>query len=257
MTYLDSIILAVVEGITEYLPVSSTAHITLAAQQLGMQTNTSFFITFNVIIQMAPIFAVMVIYKEKILNSIELWKKLIVAFIPVGIVGLLLADSIEELFDISLIPLWMFLTGIFFIIIEYFHNESLKSDHPLENTSYKQALGIGIFQVFSLVPGISRSGATILGAMLVGFKREAAMSFSFLLAIPTMGAASGYTLLKEYKNFDFTQIELLTLGFVISFIVGYIAVKALLKLIANFSFIPFGLYLILTAIFFQLAIIPL
>lgn len=251
MTLFDSIILGIVEGITEYLPVSSTAHITLSAQQLGLQTNSAFFITFNVVIQMAPIFAVMIIFKEKLLASYELWKKLIVAFIPVGIVGLFLADHIELLFSENLIPLWMLLTGILFIVVEYFHQEENKDTTVIESASYKQSLIIGIFQIFSLIPGVSRSGSTILGAMLVGFKREAAMSFSFLLAIPTMGAASGYTLLKGYKSFDFSQIELLLVGFIVSFFVGWLAVKLLLRIIAQFSFVPFGIYLIFTALFFQ------
>lgn len=251
MSIFDAIILAIVEGITEYLPVSSTAHITLVAQQLGLLTNESFFITFNIIIQIAPIFAVMIIFKDKLLASVELWKRLIVAFIPVGIVGFLLADFIDTLFTQSLIPLWMFLTGLLFIIIEYFHQEKSSHISEIEQSTYTQALYIGIFQVFALIPGISRSGSTILGAMLVGFKRETAMSFSFLLAIPTMGAASGYTFLKEYKSFDFSQIELLLVGFIVSFIVGWIVVKLLLKMIARFSFVPFGIYLILTALLFE------
>ncbi len=254
MTIFDSIILAIVEGITEYLPVSSTAHITLTAQQLGLATNTNFFMTFNIVIQVAPIFAVMIIFKEKLLASLELWKRLIVAFIPVGIVGFFMADYLETLFTESLIPLWMLLTGILFIIIEHYHKESAKYVEHIEQTSYKQALGIGIFQIFSLIPGISRSGSTILGAMIVGFKRESAMAFSFLLAIPTMGAASGYTLLKEFHNLDFTQMELLAVGFVVSFIVGWIAVKLLLEMISRYSFVPFGVYLILTALLFQFII---
>ncbi len=254
MTIFDSIILAIVEGITEYLPVSSTAHITLTAQQLGLATNTNFFMTFNIVIQVAPIFAVMIIFKEKLLASLELWKRLIVAFIPVGIVGFFMADYLETLFTESLIPLWMLLTGILFIIIEHYHEESAKYVEHIEQTSYKQALGIGIFQIFSLIPGISRSGSTILGAMIVGFKRESAMAFSFLLAIPTMGAASGYTLLKEFHNLDFTQMELLAVGFVVSFIVGWIAVKLLLEMISRYSFVPFGVYLILTALLFQFII---
>lgn len=251
MTLFDSIILAIVEGITEYLPVSSTAHITLTAQQMGLEVNSSFFITFNIVIQMAPIFAVMLIFKERLLASIELWKKLIIAFIPVGIVGFFLADYIDLLFTQNLIPLWMLLTGILFIIIEYFHKEEHKYVDDIEASTFKQAFIIGVFQIFSLIPGISRSGSTILGAMLVGFKREAAMSFSFLLAIPTMGAASGYTLLKKFHDLDFSQLELLTVGFIVSFIVGWIAVKLLLKMVAKFSFIPFGIYLILTALLFQ------
>jgi len=251
LTLLDSIVLAIVEGITEYLPVSSTAHITLTAQQLGLEVNSNFFITFNIVIQMAPIFAVMLIFKDRLLASIEIWKKLIVAFIPVGIVGFFLADYIDLLFKENLIPLWMLITGLLFIIIEYFHKEEKKHLDDIENATFKQSLIIGIFQIFSLIPGISRSGSTILGAMLVGFKREAAMSFSFLLAIPTMGAASGYTFLKEFHALDFSQLELLTVGFIVSFFIGWIAVKLLLKMIAQFSFVPFGIYLILSAFIFQ------
>ena len=249
MTIFDAIILAIVEGITEYLPVSSTAHIALTAQMLSVKEST-FLNTFNIIIQLAPILSVMIIFREKLTASIEIWKRLIVAFIPVGIVGLFFADHIDALFDLSLIPYWMAVTGILFIIIESMYKEKEHHLDNVESATYKQSLIVGIFQVFSLIPGISRSGSTILGAMLSGFKREAAMSFSFLLAIPTMGAASGYTLLKEYSHLDFSQMELLGVGFIVSFVVGWVTVKLLLSFIARFSFVPFGVYLILSALFF-------
>lgn len=213
---------------------------------------SAFLNTFNIVIQLAPIFSVMLIFKERLIASIELWKRLIVAFIPTGVAGLLLADTIDALFSADLTIFWMIITGLLFILIEWRFNEQEHHISELERASYKQVIGIGIFQIFALVPGISRSGSTILGAMLLGFKREAAMTFSFLLAIPTMGAASGYTLLKEYHTLDFTQLELLALGFIVSFIIGWIAVKLLLKIVARYSFIPFGVYLILSALFFML-----
>lgn len=249
MTLFDSTILAIVEGITEYLPVSSTAHIALTAQLLHVQEG-HFLNTFNIIIQLAPILSVMLIFRHQLTASFAIWKRLIVAFLPVGFVGFLLADSIDALFSLTLIPYWMMLTGLLFILIERYIAKKTFSVTEITHATYRQSFIIGIFQVFSLVPGISRSGSTILGAMLLGFSRQAAMSFSFLLAIPTMGAASGYTLLKSYADFDFSQIHLLIIGFIVSFIVGYIAVKLLLAFIARYTFIPFGVYLILSGILF-------
>lgn len=249
MTWLDAVILAIIEGITEYLPVSSTAHIALSAQLLNVP-QSSFLNTFNIVIQLAPIVAVMLIFREKLIASLELWKRLIVAFIPVGVVGFLLHDFIDALFDPYLMPFFMMATGIGFILVERMYKEQAHHIEDIAQASYKQSLIVGMFQVFSLIPGVSRSGATILGAMLTGFKREVAMTFSFLLAIPTMGAASGYTLLKEYAFLDFSQMELLGLGFIVSFVVGWIFVKLLLAFIARFSFIPFGAYMIATGLFF-------
>ncbi len=251
MGYYEALILAIIEGITEYLPVSSTAHLVLASQYLGLK-ESMFLYTFNIVIQLAPILSVMIIFRKRLTASLEIWKKLIAAFIPVGIIGFLFADHIDALFSVDLIPLWMFITGLLFIIIERYHKEDRCDLYEIEHASYRQAVIVGLFQAVSLVPGISRSGSTILGAMLVGFTRETAMAFSFLLAIPTMGAASGYTLLKEYHKLDFSQIELLAFGFVISFIVGWIAVKALLGIIARYSFVPFGVYLMLSAVLFYL-----
>ncbi|KIM09363.1 MAG: UDP pyrophosphate phosphatase [Sulfurovum sp. PC08-66] len=251
MTYWDAIILAIVEGITEYLPVSSTAHLILTAQLLGL-AESAFLTTFNIVIQTAPILSVMLIYRAKLISSIELWKKLIVAFIPTGIIGLFFADAIESLFTADLTLFWMVATGVAFIAIEKFYNEKEHYIDAIEKSSYVKAASIGLFQSIALIPGVSRSGITILGAMLLGYKREAAMAFSFLLAIPTMGAASGYTLLKGYSTLDFAQWELLGLAFVVAFVVGWVVVKLLLSVVARFSFIPFGVYLIASALLYAL-----
>lgn len=251
MSIFDAIILGIIEGITEYLPVSSTAHLVLTSQLLGVEQDR-FATAFEIIIQIAPIFSVMIIYKERLMQSLGLWYKLIFAFIPTGFVGLLFHKQIEALFSANSTVALMVLTGIAFLAIEYFYKEKEHSVKDLDNVTYLQAFYIGLFQVLSLVPGISRSGTTILGAMLVGLKRETAMGFSFLLAIPTMSAASGYMLLKEYSALSFEHFELLGVGFVISFIVGWVAVKTFLAIVSRYNFTPFGIYLIVSGLLFGL-----
>jgi undecaprenyl-diphosphatase len=251
MTIFDAIILGIVEGITEYLPVSSTAHLILTAQLLGLKQD-SFLKAYEIIVQIAPIFSVMLIYKERLVQSLDLWYKLIFSFIPTGVVGLFFHKQIEAMFSTNSTLILMFFTGLVFLVIEYFYKEKEHHISQLEDVSYRQALYIGIFQIFSLIPGVSRSGVTILGAMLIGLKREVSMSFSFLLAIPTMGAASGYMMLKEYETIMQGNFELLLVGFIISFIIGYIAVKSFLAIVARYNFTPFGIYLVVASLLFGL-----
>ncbi len=249
MTIYDSIILGIVEGITEYLPVSSTAHLFLTGQLLGLEQN-DFTTAYEIIIQMAPIFSVMLIYWERLFQSKELWVKLIIAFIPTGAVGFLFHDYIEAMFSANSTIALMIVTGVAFLLIEYFYREKDHHASDLEDVTIKQSIYIGLFQVLALVPGVSRSGSTILGAMLVGLKRDVAMNFSFLLAIPTMGAASGYMLLKEYSNLSMEHFWLLAVGFIVSFLVGWVAVKAFLAIVSRYSFTPFGIYLIASGLLF-------
>ncbi len=251
MTIFDSIILGIVEGLTEFLPVSSTAHLVLAGQLLHVKQD-SFKTAYDIIIQIAPIFSVMIIFKERLMQSIDIWYKLIVAFIPTGIVGLLFHKQIEAMFSANSTVALMIITGIAFLAIEFFYKERDHDVKLLENVTYMQALKVGLFQVLSLIPGVSRSGSTILGAMLIGLRRDVAMMFSFLLAIPTMGAASGYMLLKEYKNLSFDHMEILLVGFVVSFIVGWVAVKWFLAIVSKYNFTPFGIYLIVSGLLFGL-----
>ncbi len=251
MTIFDSIILGIVEGLTEFLPVSSTAHLVLAGQLLHVKQD-SFKTAYDIIIQIAPIFSVMIIFKERLMQSLDIWYKLIVAFIPTGIVGLLFHKQIEAMFSANSTVALMIITGIAFLAIEFFYKERDHDVKLLENVTYMQALKVGLFQVLSLIPGVSRSGSTILGAMLIGLRRDVAMMFSFLLAIPTMGAASGYMLLKEYKNLSFDHMEILLVGFVVSFIVGWVAVKWFLAIVSKYNFTPFGIYLIVSGLLFGL-----
>ena len=251
MTVFDAIILGIVEGITEYLPVSSTAHLYLAGQMLGLKQDT-FLTAFEIIIQIAPIFSVMLIYRERLTQSMALWGKLIAAFIPTGVVGLLFHKQIEAMFAANSTVALMILTGVAFLAVEFAYKPKTHAVKDLEGVSMKQALAVGIFQVFALVPGVSRSGMTILGGMLSGLSRDTAMAFSFLLAIPTMGAASGYTLLKEYSALSFEHFGALAVGFVVAFIVGWVAVKTFLAVVSRYSFKPFGVYLIASGLLYGL-----
>jgi undecaprenyl-diphosphatase len=249
MTLFDTIILGVVEGITEFLPVSSTAHLVLTSQLLNLEQD-QFMRSFEIIIQIAPIFSVLYIFREKVFASKELWFKLLIAFFPTGVIGFLFHDYIETLFETSSTIFWIALTGFLFIGFEIFYKNREFKINDEEKISYKSAFLIGIFQSIALIPGVSRSGSTILGAMALGINREISMRFSFLLAIPTMTIASGYTLFKSSDVLNVENLELLGVGFLFSFIFGVIAIKTFLEIVSKYRFIPFGIYLIFTALLF-------
>jgi len=251
MTIYEAVILGIVEGITEFLPVSSTAHIALTSQILGVAQD-DFMNSFNIIIQIAPILSIMIIYYNTLFHSLDIWKKLIASFIPTGAIGFLFHHQIEDMFSSNSIVLWMIATGVFFLVVEYLYTKRGHNTENLDDVTYKQAVIIGFIQALSLIPGVSRSGSTILGAMLIGLKRETAMSFSFLLAIPTMTAASGYTLFKEYGTLSTDGFSMILIGFGVSFVIGYIAVKSFLAIVGKYNFTPFGIYLIASGISFGL-----
>jgi len=248
MTIFDSIILGITEGITEFLPVSSTAHLIIASTLLGLKQTISN-VAFEVIIQLGATLAIVVIYLNKInLKEINLWKKVILAFFPLAIIGFLFRHQIKELFNLYTVA-WMFIIGgIVFFIVEKFYNEDKIKVNEVEKVNYKQALIVGFFQVFALIPGTSRSGSTIVGGMLGGLSRKTAADFSFLLAIPTMFAASGYEFAKNISSFKEQNLIILTIGFIISFISCYIAVKWFLKFVKKYTLIPFGVYRIIIGV---------
>ncbi|WP_419769058.1 MAG: undecaprenyl-diphosphate phosphatase [Candidatus Marinarcus sp.] len=248
MTFLDSTILGIIEGFTEFLPISSTGHLIVATQFLNIE-QTDVTKAYEVIIQFAAILAVILNYPTKFtFKHIELWKKLTLAFLPIGIVGFLLASKIKTLFSVEVVAIMFIVGGVVFLMVEKFYKPKAHFIDDVENVSYKQALYIGIAQIFALIPGTSRAGSTIIGAMLVGLTRKASAEFSFLLAFPVMCATTGYDLLKHYKEFNDTNLMLLAVGFVVSFIVAFLTIKLFLKFLENFTFVAFGIYRILFGI---------
>lgn len=245
MDIFQAIIMGIIEGFTEFLPISSTGHMIVASKFLGVPEN-ELTKAYQVIIQFAAIMAVMLIYKEKItLKKIDLWVKLIVGFLPLAIVGFIFKDHIKVLFNVETVA-WMFIIGGFvFLIVEYFYEEKEHHVSEVEEVSYMQALWVGIAQIFSLIPGTSRAGATIIGGLLTGLDRKTSMEFSFLLAIPVMVAVSGYDLLNHYKDFANAEWTAFIVGFVVAFIVAYITIKLFLAFIQRFTFVAFGIYRII------------
>ena len=245
MDIFQAVIIGIIEGFTEFLPISSTGHMIVASKFMGLPQDTAMK-AYEVIIQFAAILAVMLIYREKIsFKKMDLWVKLMAAFMPLALVGFVLKDQIKALFSVEVVA-WMFIIGgILFLIVEYFYKEQPHHIKEVEKTSYKQAMWVGFAQLFSLIPGTSRSGATIIGGMLAGLDRKTASDFSFLLAIPVMGAVSSYDLLKHYHEFAGANWSAFVVGFVVAFVVAYLTVKLFLVFIQKFSFVPFGIYRIL------------
>jgi len=251
MDIFGALILGIVEGISEFLPISSTGHLILASRLLGI-FQTEFVKTFEIAIQLGAILSVVVLYWKKFLLNIEVLKRVFVAFLPTAAIGFVLYKFIKKfLMGNSLIVVWsLFLGGLFLIIFELFHREKKDAVSEIPSISYRQAAVIGVFQAVAVIPGVSRSAATIIGGLMLGLRRDVIVEFSFLLAVPTMLAA---TLLDLYKNSnlsDRSQFTVLGVGFATSFVAAIFAIKFLINFIKKHNFIPFGVYRILLAISF-------
>ena len=254
MDIFDAIILAVVEGLTEFLPVSSTGHTILAAAILGI-AQTPFVKSFELVLEFGSILAVVALYWRYFLQ-VEVLKRLIVAFIPTGIVGLFIYRFFKDvLFGNEQVVLWALLVGgVAIILFELVYKERSRID-DMAKIPYKYCLLIGIFQSFSVIPGLSRSAPTIMGGLALGMKRQAIVLFSFLLAVPTMIAASSFDLLQSYTQFSSAELHLLMVGFVSSFLVAIPSIKFLLGYVRKHNFIPFGIYRILLVVVFYFFVI--
>lgn len=249
------IFLGIIEGITEWLPISSTGHLLLVDEFIQLNMSQAFKDMFFVVIQLGAILAVVLLYFNKLnpfsfkkshkekRDTWNLWFKVVVAVIPAGVIGVLYDDLIDELFfNYKTIAITLILYGVLFIIVENMKKGQIAKTENLEQLSYATALGIGLFQVLSLIPGTSRSGATIIGGLILGTSRFVAAEFTFFLAIPVMFGAS---LLKVYKfGFAWTMAEVivLLLGSFVSFVVSIIAIKFLLGYIKKNDFKAFGYY---------------
>lgn len=257
MTLFNSIILSIVEGITEFLPISSTGHLILTSNILNI-AQTDYVKDFEIIIQLGAIFAVILLYSKKLLIKKDIWTRIIVAFLPTAIVGLVLYKFIKYflLGNTYITLLALFFGGIVLIILELLYKEKEHHIEKIEDMSFKNAFLIGVFQSLAVIPGVSRSAATIVGGLFLGTKRKTAVEFSFLLAIPTMFAASGLDILKSnFFSYTFDQYFFLFVGFIGSFIVAIITIKFFLDFIKNHTFILFGIYRIIIAILFFLLIV--
>lgn len=250
MSFVHAVLLSIIEGITEFLPISSTGHMILASTLLNI-TETDFVKSFEIIIQLGAILAVLLLYWKKLLTNKETFIRVLVAFVPTAFAGLVLYKFIKDmLLGNPFIVVWSLgIGGVLLILLEKFHTEKQKSMSLLD------AFIIGIAQAFSIIPGVSRAAATIGGALMLGVSRETAVEFSFLLAIPTMAAATGLDLLKNGGQFTGNQYGLLAIGFVGAFITALVTVRWFIGFVKNHTFIPFGIYRILTALLFYLFVL--
>ena len=251
MNMLHAFIFGIVEGITEFLPISSTGHLMLTAKILQI-SQSEFVKSFEIAIQLGAILSVVVLYWQRLVRGFEIWKRLFVAFIPAALIGAVLYKTIKRyLMGSNNVVLWsLFLGGIFLIIFELLYREKPSAVDDLEAISYPKALIIGLFQSVAMIPGVSRAAATIIGGLVVGLKRKTIVEFSFLLAIPTMLAATALDLFKSADVFKPGQFVLLGVGFFVSFAVAIVAIKFLLAFIKRHNFISFGVYRIIVALAF-------
>lgn len=256
MNFIQALILSIVEGISEFLPISSTGHLILASNILKI-AQTDFVKDFQIIIQLGAIFAIVFLYWNTLFKKVEVWKKILTAFIPTGIIGFVLFNFIKSflLGNLYVTLISLFAGGIILIMLELMYKEKEHHVEDVEKISYKNAFIIGIFQAIAVIPGVSRSAATIIGALFLGTKRKAATEFSFLLAVPTMMAATGFDIVKSNFSYSANEWLILLTGFIGSFIVAIIVVKWFLQFIQTNTFIPFGIYRIVLAILFYFFVI--
>lgn len=260
---LKVIFLGIVEGITEWLPISSTGHMLLVDEFFTLNADEGFKEMFFVVIQLGAIIAVVVMFWNKMWpfqfkdkshpivkkDIFSMWFKVIVACIPSAVLGLLLDDFLEAHFGNAVtIAVMLIVYGIAFIVVENWNKKRTPKTEKLDDITYKTAFIIGLFQVLSMIPGTSRSGATIIGALLIGVSRTAAAEFTFFLAVPTMLGASALKLLKFGLDFTSAEIMTLVIGMVVAFAVSLLCIKFLMSFIRKHDFKPFGWYRIVLGI---------
>lgn len=256
MNFLQAIILSIVEGVTEFLPISSTGHLILTSQLLGI-TQTEFVKSFEIYIQLGAIMAVTVLFIKKYLQNVTVWKNVLAAFLPTAVIGFLLYDFVKQtLLTNPMVTVFSLLIGgVLLIVLEKIHQEKNSQVTSINNLTIKQSFLIGLAQSISIIPGVSRSAATILGGMFLGAKRGVAVEFSFLLAVPTMFAATGLDLIKSDFSFSMNEWLLIVTGFIGSFATALVVIKWFLIFVQKNTFIPFGIYRIILAIIFLVFIL--
>ena len=249
MSIFEAIVLAIVEGVTEFLPVSSTGHMIIASSLMGI-ADQSFTKTFTVAIQFGAILSVVVLYWKRFFQSIDFYFKLLVAVLPALVLGFLLNDFIDQLLErVEVVAVMLIIGGVLFLFIDKLFQKT--EEAGIQEVNYPAALKIGLFQTIAMIPGVSRSAATIIGGLTQNLTKKAAAEFSFFLAVPTMAAATGYKLLKFYKEgngFDQSEISILVIGNVVAFIVALLAIKSFISFLTKNGFKLFGYYRIIAGI---------
>jgi len=250
MTIIQSFIMGIVEGLTEFLPISSTAHLIIAGELMKIPSS-EFLKSFEISIQLGAILSVIILYWQRVWNNLGIIWKLAAAFIPTSIIGLIFYKIVKSfLMESTLtIAISLFIGGIVIIVFENWYAKKnipeAATDADLNNITYKQAATLGVVQAIAMIPGVSRSGATIIGGLGLGIKRKTIVEFSFLLAIPTMIAATALDIYKNPTVFTGNQLTLWIIGFVTSFVTAIIGVKFLIKYVQKNDFKAFGWYRII------------
>ena len=253
MSILESIIIAIIEGLTEFLPVSSTGHMILTKAALGITEEGGFVDSFIVSIQIGAILAIIGLYYKRFLQGIDIYVKLMAAFIPTAIIGLLAYKYIKAyLFNPTVVALALIIGGIVLILIDKKVVDKKTQVNDLSNIPILNAVYIGLFQCLSMIPGTSRAAATIIGGVFNKFDKTQATEFSFLLAVPTMIAATGYDLYKTPVTFSNNEILILLLGVFIAFVTAFVTVKIFIKLVSSYGFKHYGYYRIVIGFVFLL-----
>lgn len=252
MNIFHAFVLGIIEGFTEFIPVSSTGHLIVASHILRIP-QTPFVTSFEIIIQLGALCAVIPFFIRTILRDRPSLYKIIIAFAPTAIVGFLLYKKIKALFDNPIVVIAsLFIGGVLLIVLERYIARRAKKESVLisREISFWESFYLGIFQTLAFIPGVSRSGATIAGGLLLNVERAVLVEFTFLLAVPTIAAASGLDILKSSLTWSLEEIVLLVVGFVTAFICGYISMRWLLRYISHHTFIVFGIYRIVAALVF-------
>jgi undecaprenyl-diphosphatase len=249
MDLIQTIILAVIEGLTEFLPISSTGHMIIASSFMGIASDP-FVKLFTIVIQLGAILSVVVLYFKRFFRTFDFYLKLFIAFIPAAVFGFLLSDKIDELMESPLtVGITLVLGGVILLFVDKWFNKP--TIHDEEEITYLTALKIGFFQCLAMIPGTSRSGATIVGGMSLKLSRKVAAEFSFFLAVPTMFAATAKKLLDFYKEghaISGDQVQLMIVGNVVAFIVALLAIKSFIGYLNKNGFKLFGWYRIIAGL---------
>lgn len=247
MTWFEALIMAIVEGLTEFLPVSSTGHMIITQGVLGFES-TEFTKAFLVNIQFGTILSVVVLYWKRFFQSIDFYLKLFVAFLPAAIIGFLASDYIDQMLEsVLVVAIMLVLGGVFLLFVDKLFDQN-NIQVKDQNVSFQKALFIGFFQVIAMIPGVSRSAATIVGGMVQKLDRKNAAEFSFFLAVPTMFAASAYKLYQNYQVITKENIDILLFGNLIGFLVAIVAIKSFIGYVTKYGFKVFGWYRIIVGL---------